>query len=1169
MRNIVRNLCLVAGLLLLALWSITPPSEKLRQGKDLRGGFSLIYQLQIDSSEDASEVMGRTITVLKDRVDPQGLLEISIVPQGRDRIEITMPLPSDEVKALRAEYTESLDDLAESEISTRDVERLVTMSRSERRAAIESLASRDESRREMLGEFVLAVETVEEVDDRFTTASDANAPAAALNEIEQELAAAQIALEIAEDAVVDSILRAEQVRNALQLSDEPRFFLDEDSDEPFTFPSARDRALDDLRAAYPGQVAVIDQIVDALETYEAERTTLDDPNDLIRLLQGSGVLEFRIAPRVGEHPEEQRLRDELRESGPRSAVAQDAGWHEISDPTTFASTIQEARRLLESPAAYFGQRGDGFVVEPYEGAEYMLLYSSRDKALLQDESRGRWQVAQASETVDETGRPAVGFRMDPNGAVLLGNLTEQNVRERMAVLLDDRVITAPVLNSKISSNGIIQGIDSPDERRNIIRTLNAGTLSASLTPQPISQSILGPELGQDNLDAGLKAGIIALVAVSIFMVFYYFTSGLIAVLALASNALIILAMLSLGRAALTLPGIAGIILTFGMAVDANVLIFERIREEMRRGVAIRPAVRLGFDKALSSIVDGNVTNLIVCLVLANIGTQEIKGFAITLGIGVVGTLFSALVVSRLIFALLVERVGIKSLGSLPRSVPALERALEPNLDWLRIRVPCIVISAAFISLGVAMIIRQGPVMLDNEFRGGTAVTLVFADSETGESKTLARPDVKDRIDAIAEAAPEASPLKNLASADILPVNPAADGITSSTFRIKTLENSPDAQTALSTAIQEAFKDVLPTKPPLSFVGDQATRALDAPLFPILGEATLGELISRPALRSDITEFDGGLAIVIEDLSPEPRLSDLQERLDYMRRDQQFSDFLGRPTELIIVDGDPQAVRSAALLVRDEGLTIYDSRDRWQDEVATVEWDLVREGLQRSESLAAVDSFDKSVAGSFRARAVAAVAISFLLITIYIWVRFGSVRYSLAAIVALVHDVMIAIGLIAVAEILYENDATASVARSLNVLPFKIDLSLVAALLTIIGYSLNDTIIIMDRIRENRGKLDYASRRTVNLSINQTVSRTVITSGTTLLAVLILYTTGGEGVRAFSYTLLIGVLVGTYSSVAVAAPLVWSGKRDPGEKPTGDAGPAPAGESGQPPAIGTA
>ncbi|MEL6498057.1 MAG: protein translocase subunit SecD [Planctomycetota bacterium] len=1157
MRNIVRNLCLVAGLLVLAVWSISPPSEKLRQGKDLRGGFSLVYQLQIDATEDASAVMSRTITVLKDRVDPQGLLEISIVPQGRDRIEITMPLPSDEVKALRAEFVAELDSIAARELSARDVERLMSLPREDRSAAAESLIAGDESRRPLVEAVIRATDEVEETRSVLAMAEDAGAEDEETIRIVGELAAAEIRRDQARDALLGSVLRAEQLRNALQLSNEPRFVLDDSADEPFEIPSPRSRAIEEIEALHPDKLDVINGVIESLATYEAARTTLDDPNDLIRLLQGSGVLEFRIAPRVGEHPDEQQLRDELREQGPRATSAPDASWFEISDPTSFVQTIQQAERMLADPAGYFAQARD-FVVEPFEGSFYMLLYSSRDKALLQDQSRGAWRVDQASETVDDSGRPAVGFRMDPNGAVLLGNLTEQNVNERMAVLLDDKCITAPNLNSKITSNGIIQGIDSPEERRNIIRTLNAGTLSASLTPQPISQSILGPELGQDNLDAGLRAGVIALIVVSVFMVFYYYTSGLIAVTALACNALIILAMLSLSRAALTLPGIAGIILTFGMAVDANVLIFERIREEMRRGVAIKPAVRLGFDKALSSIVDGNVTNLIVCLVLANIGTQEIKGFAITLGIGVVGTLFSALVVSRLIFALLVERVGIKGLGSLPRTIPAIERALEPNLDWLRVRRLCIVISACFIGLGVLMIVRQGAEMLDNEFRGGTAVTMVLDEDESGERVTLERAEVLNRVVQIAEAADEDSPLRDLASAEVLPVNPAADGVTSDTFRIKTLSTGAEAQALLSAALQEAFEDVLPTKPPLDFASDSVIDARGAPVYEIV-EPSLASVIGRGDVVADVGDYDGGVAIVIDGLAPTPTLADLSERLEYMRRDREFSDYLSRDRELLIIEGDESAIRSAVLVVRDEGLLVYDSRERWFDQVASIEWDLVTKALKRSESLAGVDSFDASVAGSFRARAIAAVLISFMLITIYIWVRFGSVRYSAAALAALLHDVMIAIGLIAVAEILYEHETTASLARSVNILPFKIDLSLVAALLTIIGYSLNDTIIIMDRIRENRGKLDYASRRTVNLSINQTVSRTVITSGTTLLAVLILFTTGGEGVRAFSYTLLIGVLVGTYSSIAVAAPLVWSGKTDREHtEPKSDASALPSG-----------
>ena len=754
---------------------------------------------------------------------------------------------------------------------------------------------------------------------------------------------------------------------------------------------------------------------------------------------------------------------------------------------------------------------------------------------------GAWQVTGASEVVDQNGAPAVGFRMNPNGAALLGRLTETNLGERMAVLLDNKTITAPTLQGKITTSGQITGINAPQERRDIIRTLNAGTLSASLTPQPISQSVLGPDLGQDNLDAGLRAGIISLICVSAFMIFYYFTSGVFAVIALACNALLILSMLALGRAALTMPGIAGIILTFGMAVDANVLIFERIREEMRAGVQLKAAVRLGFDKALSSIVDGNVTNLIVCLVLANIGTQEIKGFAITLGIGVIGTLFSALVISRLLFAISIEKFGLKSLPTLPGSIPALERALEPKIDWLKIRGLAVLFSACFVGLGVVMIIRQGPLMLDNEFRGGTAVRIVLKQDESGQRMTMQRPEVLARVVEIGESAAPGTPLSDLKTAEVLPINPADDGVTSDTFRIKTLAQDQDA---ISAAIQDAFQDVLPTKPPLEFDGDIALNVREAPVFPIT-TPRLGASIDRPSIISDVSEFDGGVAIVLDNLTPTPRLADLRERLEFMRRDREFSDYLGRPWDVVIIDGDPSAVRSAVVVASDPGLSVLDSQDRWWAEVATTEWELVSKGLKRTESLAGIDSFDASIASSFRARAIAAVFLSLLLITIYIWVRFGAVRYSLAAIAALVHDVLVAIGLIALAEILYEHESTAEIARQLNILPFKIDLSLVAALLTIIGYSLNDTIIIMDRIRENRGKLDYASRRVVNLSINQTVSRTVITSGTTLLAILILYVTGGEGVRAFSFALLVGVGVGTYSSVAVAAPLVWSGKKDTG------------------------
>lgn len=1139
MRHLVRNSCMVLALLVLLSAYIWPIDQNVRLGKDLRGGFSLTYQLQIDPSMDASEVMETTITVLKDRVDPQGTMDLAIVPQGRDRIEITMPVPNDAVKQLRQSYEARLDEIGNQEITSRDIDRLLNLPSAEQPAALNTLAAGRDDRRQLLTRAIELAQQEREASERLRVATENQAPPEAIDEIVAEIAAASIQLDQTRAEILSTVLSADRLHQALELPDQAQPVLDDTTGEPVMIPSARERALTEMKASIPAQAETIDAVAALYDEYRSNRRTLDDPSDLIRLLRGSGVLEFRIAPATGEHPDEQQLRQRLREEGPRLAGARDARWFQIADPTSQVSTIQQADAMLADPSRYFGSSSQPVVVEEFEGLFYILLWDTTRDSLTQSPTQRGWRVARAFETADDSGRPAIGFRMDANGATLLGRLTEANVGKPMAVLLDNKVYTWPRLNQKITGNGIIQGIESAVERESIIRTLNAGTLAATLSPQPISQSILGPELGQDNLDAGLLAGYISLIAVSVFMVFYYFTAGLVAVFSLFCNALLIVGLIVLGNVTMTMPGIAGIILTFGMAVDANVLIFERIREEQRAGAQLRPAIRLGYSKALSSIVDGNVTNLIVCIVLAYVGTQEIKGFAVTLGIGVLSTMFSALVISRLVFGLMTEKFGKQKLLMLPTVLPALDRTLEPKIDWIRLRWVFVVVSACYVGLGLAMIVIQRGEMLDTEFRGGTAVTMQLRLDENGERLTMTRPEVAQRVTTIGNQPGANDQARQLLLAEVLPMNPEDDGITSSTFRIKTLATDADA---ISTLIGEAFADVLPSKPVLEFAGRDEDDLRLAPVYPITS-SRLGENIERPGVLSDVTDFSGGVAIVLDGLDPAPTEADLRERLDYMRQDREFSSLLGREWDIRILEGTPEAIESAAVVVLDPGLVVFENRDRWEAEVAGREWELVRQALSRTESLAGTDTFDSAVAGSFRAKAIAAVAISLLLITIYIWVRFGSVRYSLAALAALVHDVLTAVGLIALAEILYHYPSTESIARSLYILPFKIDLALIAALLTIIGYSLNDTIIIMDRIRENRGKLDYASRHVVNLAINQTISRTTITSGTTLVAIIILYIFGGEGMRSFSFTLLVGVLIGTYSSIAVAAPLVWSSKHD--------------------------
>ncbi|MEL7471903.1 MAG: protein translocase subunit SecD [Planctomycetota bacterium] len=1135
MRPVFRNALIALLLLGFAAFIVIPPEKNLRLGKDLRGGVSLVYAVQLDPGDNAGEVLGQTIDVLKRRVDPNGVLEIAMVAQGRDRIEITMPLPGEDVKQLRSEFESQLTSLGQASIEPDALERVLRLDGLERSDALDELAGGSDERRAMLQGLADAYDTGRRLRVELDEAQADGIDAEQLDLLIGEIAGAEIRYEELRAEALASALSPEAVRRALELDDQPKRIFDRETGDTLELPSPRRRAIDSIRERYPELSSQLDEVIASWATYNAERRTLDDPSDLKRLLRGAGVLTFRISVNVDELPEEDSLRRQLQEEGPQLAGTESAKWYRLNKADSWFNDAGEMRAMFDNPSAFFS--GRGYVVEEYNGEFWMLCWDERGLRLTPAEG-DRWQVSRAFQTVDEVGRPAIGFNMNTAGGQLLGQLTENNVQRQMAVLLDDQVYTAPTLQSRIATQGRITGDFSPEEVRYIIRTLAAGSLQAKLSPQPIAEFQVAPDLGIDNLRSGLRAGLWALAAVSVFMVIYYFFYGGVSVFALCCNALLILGAMAANKSAFTLPGIAGIILTFGMAVDANVLIYERIREELRKGIELRIAVRLGFQKALSSIVDGNVTNLIVCLVLANFGTQEIKGFAITLGIGVIGTLISALLVSRVIFQILVDEVKVRGLSMLPMAMPAIERVLEPKIQWLRFRPVFIVISTVFVAIGVLMIVKQNVKMLDNEFRGGTQITVQLErDDATGERRIEERSVVEDLVHSAADAEGVDERVLSIRNAEVIAVDPDASGTRSDRFTIKTTLTD---QSLVEDTVLGALSDLIESLPPIQFFGREAEIVRDAPAYRVI-TGVLGDDTDRPRFRDDVSSFRGGLVIMLERMEPAPSIEGIRERLDTLRSQPDYASGSGRQVEVRLLEGSPEAVETAAVLVRDPSLTFFDDDELWQSTVLAQEWSLAREALGRATAPAQLQRFSPVIAENFRAQAVVAVGLSFLLITIYIWVRFGSMRYSLAAIVTLLHDVLIAIGLIALAEIVYDFEATADVARSIGVLPFKINLTLVAAMLTIIGYSLNDTIIIMDRIRENRGKLPYATSDVVNLSINQTISRTVITSGTTMVATLILFIFGGEGVRAFSYALLIGVVVGTYSSIAVAAPLVWSRK----------------------------
>ncbi|VAX39928.1 hypothetical protein MNBD_PLANCTO03-1005, partial [hydrothermal vent metagenome] len=558
------KVALVVVLLLLAVYAAFPPAKKLRLGKDLRGGVTLVYSVEVRPGDNAREVLAAVIDVLKDRVDPENLYDISMVPQGRDRIEITMPLPGEEVKAAKAEIDAMLEALDAARMAPERIDRAMSLPPEERVAEFEKLAGGDQSRFDALVALAAKADAASHMRTAFDEAERQGADDTTLQQLALEAAQAEIAYEEARREVAGHSLSAEEVRRALRLPDDVKRLYDSKTGEQAEIPGARSRALDRLREEYPAQKDLLENIVEKFLAYESIRTTLDDPADLERMLRASGVLSFRITVDTGTDPEEEtRLRELVQENGPKGARSADKAWFKINKIENWYNDVADMQYLERDPAGFFAARD--YVVEEYHGEYYMLCWDIRGSALTPDSDRG-WRVASAYQGADELGRPAINFQMDPRGAKLLGQLTEAHVGDSMAVLLDDQVYTAPNLNSRISRSGQIMGDFSQTELTYIIRVLNAGSLQNKLSPTPISRNAIGPNLGLDYLRQGLGAGVIALIAVSLFMIFYYFRCGVIAVVALGCNAIFIMGVMSTLSATFTLPGIAGIILTFGMAV---------------------------------------------------------------------------------------------------------------------------------------------------------------------------------------------------------------------------------------------------------------------------------------------------------------------------------------------------------------------------------------------------------------------------------------------------------------------------------------------------------------------------------------------------------------------------------------------------------------------------
>src|SRR3989338_3550485 len=608
--------------------------------------------------------------------------------------------------------------------------------------------------------------------------------------------------------------------------------------------------------------------------------------------------------------------------------------------------VSESQRLIQ-------QALDGTVSAGYELAE------DETGAPLLLETEGSLTggiLADAWVEAGEMGLPEVSFRLNKEGAKAFGRLTGTNINRRLAIVLDGKVQSAPVIQSRITDAGRITGRFTREEAHDLAIVLRAGALPAHIMIE--EERTVGPSLGKDSITAGLVSIAIGGVLIVLFMIAYYWFAGFVATIALTLNLLLILGGLGYFHATLTLPGIAGMILTLGMAVDANVLIYERIREESRAGRPLSLALAAGDEKAFSAILDSNVTTLIAAMFLYWFGTGPIRGFATTLGIGILASMFTAIFVTRVIFD------GLLAAGAL-KQLPMLQLIGESKFNFISKRFICYALSFVVIAAGIAAFIARGEGRYGIDFTGG-----------------------------------------------------------------------------------------------------------------LLQEYRLTTPIGADQLRSTLNKVGLGDAVI-----------------------QQF----GSPTEWLIrtPSGDESQIQQ----------TVARTREAVNADYGDANPQMVR-----------LEQVGPTVGAILRQKAWLAILWSMVGILLYVAVRFRHFDFGMAGVVALIHDVVVAVG-------------------ALCLLGRQIDLITVAALMTIAGFSINDTIVIYDRVRENmrlNRKLPLID--VINLSVNQTLGRTLLTSLTVIVEVLVLYVFGGEVLRDFSLCLLVGFISGVYSTVYIASAIVVTWRR---------------------------
>ncbi|NPD46884.1 MULTISPECIES: protein translocase subunit SecDF [unclassified Lentimicrobium] len=700
-----------------------------------------------------------------------------------------------------------------------------------------------------------------------------------------------------------------------------------------------------------------------MDEIESDTTAIDEELAANQFYENNPIYEY-LQPNFQQDPNSGQV---------YPAKGASVGYASVKDTSRVNAMLKMTKSIFPNNVRFM------WTINPVEkGSDIHRLVAIKVTSRDGEPALGGDVIVDASQDFSPTGQVEVSMSMNAEGALTWKRLTGENIGRQIAIALDGFIYSFPNVNSEIAGgrSSISGGGMTVDEAQDIANILKAGKLPAPA--RIVQEEVVGPSLGQEAISSGLWSFVIAFMLVLAYMIFFYSRAGWVADLALIINLLFIFGVLASLGAVLTLPGIAGIVLTIGMAVDANVIIFERIKEEVNLGKGIRLAITDGYKNAYSAIIDGNVTTLLTAFVLYTFGSGPIQGFATTLIIGIFASLFSAIFITRIVFANLLDKNQVVKF-----STKATKDFLKnTKIDFLAKRKIAYVISGILIVLSIGSLGVRG-LSYGVDFAGGRTYIVRF-------DQSVNTTDIRESLATEFEQTPEVKTF-------------GADSQVKITTQYLIDDNSDNVDEIIQNKLYTALK---------GFIGHEITYA-------------------------------------------------------------QFA-------------GDTDSEQMVGILSSQKvGPTIV----------------------------------DEIIRGAFMA-----IIFSLIIIFGYIAIRFKKWQYGLGGVAALFHDTIITLGIFSM---------------FWGLLPFsmEMDQAFIAAILTIIGYSINDTVIIFDRIREFVGLHKKTPLKdNINDALNSTLARTINTSGTTLLVLLAIFIFGGEIIRGFTFALLVGVLVGTYSSLFTASPI---------------------------------